>query len=372
MLTDLSLTNFKNHLDTKLTGLAGLSVLVGPNGAGKSSVLEAAHYIHQLGRKRPEELFASKSVRSPDILVRRERESFGVRAAGVVGEHHWNVDLTYQHGDSGWNASMLVGWDQSEPKEANYNPGQLVAAPWVREALSRAVYFRLEPSQLRQASYPEKLPPRVEFDGYGLPSAVSYLMRTDPDAHRKLADLLHEVVPAVTFVRTNPVQVPRRRRRMLRVDDKEMPFETEEDVVGDELLFDTVDGKGIPGSLQSEGTLLALGVLTALALPTRARLVLLDDIETGIHPAAQRQLMQVLRRITEQDPDLQLILTTHSPYILDEMRPEDVWVLGRSSEGVVAAKRLADNPRADEAMRVLTTGEFWSTEGEDWTAEGAS
>lgn len=372
MLTDLTITNFKNHVNTNLTGLRSLSVLVGPNGAGKSSVLEAAHYLHQLGRKRPDELFKKDTVRSPSSLVRREQSTMSLDAKGRAQAGGWSVNLSFRQASEGWTNSLLVGWDNNEPKEANYDADLLIAEPWVRETLSGAVHFRFEPSQLRQASYPESLPPRIEFNGYGLPSAVSYLMRTGPDAHRTLAALLHEVVPSVIGLRTNPVQVKRSRRHTLRMEGREVPFDTEDAVFGDELLFDTVAGRGIPGSAQSEGTLLVLGVLTALSLPTRPRVVLLDDVETGLHPAAQRQLMRVLRQLTKQDPGLQLILTTHSPYILDALEPAEVWVLGRSDDGFAAAKRLADNPRADEALRILTTGEFWSTEGEDWTEESAT
>jgi len=198
---------------------------------------------------------------------------------------------------------------------------------------------------------------------------VSYLMRTDPAAHRQLTERLHEVVPPVLDLRANPVEIPLRKRRELRIDDRVVPFDTEDKVVGDELLFDTIDGRGIPGANQSDGTLLALGVLSALSPPNQAKVVLLDDLETGVHPAAQRHLIRVLRKLLEVDADLQIIATTHSPYILDELDPEEVWVLGRSSEGLVGAQRLADHAKAEDALRVLTTGELWSVEGEDWAGE---
>jgi len=159
----------------------------------------------------------------------------------------------------------------------------------------------------------------------------------------------------------------------LSVDGRKVPFNTEDEVVGDELLFDTVDGKGIPGAAQSDGTLLVLAVLTTLTLPVRPRLMLLDDIDAGLHPAAQRELMRVLRKLVEEEPGLQLIMTTHSPYVVDEMSPDEVWVCGRdAAEQHVVVKKLSEHPRAEEALRVLTTGEFWSTEGESWTAEKGS
>ncbi len=50
-------------------------------------------------------------------------------------------------------------------------------------------------------------------------------------------------------------------------------------------------------------------------------LVLIDEIESSLHPRAQRRLIRDLAEKCRQQ-DVQIILTTHSPYILDELPPE--------------------------------------------------
>jgi len=50
-------------------------------------------------------------------------------------------------------------------------------------------------------------------------------------------------------------------------------------------------------------------------------IVLIDEVETSLHPRAQRRLMRDLAKIAREQ-ELQIILTTHSPYILDELPPE--------------------------------------------------
>jgi predicted ATPase len=50
-------------------------------------------------------------------------------------------------------------------------------------------------------------------------------------------------------------------------------------------------------------------------------IVLIDEVETSLHPRAQRRLMRDLARIA-REKELQIILTTHSPYVLDELPPE--------------------------------------------------
>jgi predicted ATP-binding protein involved in virulence len=95
-------------------------------------------------------------------------------------------------------------------------------------------------------------------------------------------------------------------------------------------------------------------------------MIMLDDVELGLHPRAQRDLIRQLRRVQETHPNLQLLLSTHSPYVVDELKPEEVWLLAPDAEGCAVSKRLSDHPNAKRALEVLTTGEFWSAEGEQW------
>ena len=76
--------------------------------------------------------------------------------------------------------------------------------------------------------------------------------------------------------------------------------------------------------------------------------------------------MQQFRALRRVRPELQIILTTHSPYIVDELLPEEVWMLAEDNQGRAAAKRLSDHPDVQRVKGVLTTGEFWSAEGEEW------
>jgi hypothetical protein len=50
-------------------------------------------------------------------------------------------------------------------------------------------------------------------------------------------------------------------------------------------------------------------------------LVLIDEIESSLHPRAQRRLLRDLATVARQ-LDLQVVLTTHSPYVLEELPPE--------------------------------------------------
>lgn len=61
-------------------------------------------------------------------------------------------------------------------------------------------------------------------------------------------------------------------------------------------------------------------------------LVLIDEIETSLHPRAQRRLVQDLAKIAREN-ELQIVLTTHSPYVLDELPPEGRIYLMKGATG---------------------------------------
>ena len=55
--------------------------------------------------------------------------------------------------------------------------------------------------------------------------------------------------------------------------------------------------------------------------PNKNSLLLIDEIETSLHPRAQRRLIHDLADMARQR-EVQIILTTHSPYILEELPPD--------------------------------------------------
>lgn len=63
---------------------------------------------------------------------------------------------------------------------------------------------------------------------------------------------------------------------------------------------------------------------------------------------------------------LQIIATSHSPYILDKLEPNEVRVTGLGEDGSVVIAPLTDHPAYEKWKDSMTPGEFWSHTGEDW------
>jgi predicted ATPase len=112
-------------------------------------------------------------------------------------------------------------------------------------------------------------------------------------------------------------------------------------------------------------------LLTALWTEPRPRLLLLDDIDKALHPLAQRELVGQIRKVLEMDPDLQILATSHSPYMLDHFDARDVLVTALRPDGSTACAPLTEHPDFNRWRSSTRTGELWSFLGEDWVTQQA-
>lgn len=139
-----------------------------------------------------------------------------------------------------------------------------------------------------------------------------------------------------------------------------------------ELLMDTIAATDIPTSFISDGTLFTLGLLTALnQVEGSHALLLVDDIDQGLHPLAQKELVGLLQGILENNPDLQIIATTHSPYLLACMQPQEVLCMHLGEDGLSRMAPLTDHPDFERWKDEMNPGEFWSLFGDEWVAKKA-
>jgi predicted ATPase len=89
-------------------------------------------------------------------------------------------------------------------------------------------------------------------------------------------------------------------------------------------------GNDISGFHLGAGELAVLELLSEIK-PPKYSLILIDEIETSLHPRAQRRLLRDLATKC-RNQEWQIILTTHSPYILSELPPEGRGYIFRGEE----------------------------------------
>ncbi|MEG4580961.1 AAA family ATPase [Microcoleus sp. MON1_C5] len=374
MLEKVKLHNFKSHKDTELSlDDSRLHALVGQNSSGKTSVLQALHYLSRLANSSFDNIFQHETA--PQFITTIGQRNMSVTATGFW-KHRDRNDWKASYD---WRQSVNHKWTFRASWKADKNPkyrhvisetSLMTTEEPIQQSLRNAVHLKLVASNLAKAAYSDEITPRVEFDGSGLAPTLDYLRDEAPDKFQSLQKMLKRIVPGVREVGVRRAKVMVNRQRLIEVDGKSLSYEESQEMAGQEVVLDMNTGKRIPAHAISEGTMLALGLLTVLMNPNQPNLVLLDDVEQGLHPKAQRELIAVFKEIIQENSNLQIIFSTHSPYIVDELIPSQVHVLSNNNSGVTRCKRLDEHPDVEWAKQTLTTGEFWDAEGEDWVVAG--
>ena len=96
----------------------------------------------------------------------------------------------------------------------------------------------------------------------------------------------------------------------------------------------------------------------------RNGMILLDEIENGINPYITDKIINLLRNLINK-LNRQVIVTTHSPIILNEVKPEDIVFLWKDKNGKVFSKKFFDTEEMREALAFLNPGEIWENYGKE-------
>ena len=116
----------------------------------------------------------------------------------------------------------------------------------------------------------------------------------------------------------------------------------------------------------SQGALYTLAVLTLSFAAEPPRVICLEEADRGLHPRLLREVRDALYRLAypesagEKRPPVQIVATTHSPYLLDLFRdhPEEIVIASRHRAGATF-ERLGDRPGVREILREGSLGDLW-------------
>lgn len=111
---------------------------------------------------------------------------------------------------------------------------------------------------------------------------------------------------------------------------------------GKDLLFADREGAQAPYSEfhMSAGERALLRISKDISRMRNA-LILIDEIEAGLHPYTQQQVMLELQRLALRN-DLQIVVTSHSPVVLESVPPEGRVFLERTTDNVVVQPPYRD------------------------------
>jgi predicted ATPase len=397
MINLFQVKNYKALRDVSVH-LTPIHVLIGPNDSGKTSIFEALTALHHtlerdlrnsfLGTWQGSQLVWQGDYNSPvsfkvtlnEINVRIDYEivckfSPAGREVAIAAEQ------ATSQGKDGKTASLYAGnpicsgvfqgWQS--PGSPNYSFTKpihdalesLHSYKWVPYDLSLPVSFNFSPS------------PRFSMgtSGFGLSTLLNDILGEDHVRFGQLEARFRKIFPDVARLRLR----------------REAAYQTLRDqqpsVPGWALYFELATKQGqarqgngdhdpngllLPAWQASDGLLLVLAYLAILYSPQPPRLLLVEEPENGIHPQRLTQVLNILKELVKEQNQTQVILTTHSPYVVDQFQPEEVTLCVKGTDGAVTTHRLSESKPVREQIDIFQLGEIWTAEGDEALAEQAT
>jgi predicted ATPase len=300
MLTSVKIQNYKSFLDAE-TPLSPFTLVIGPNGAGKSNFLQVLSEVFQTAAPSPQHNKA------------------------LLAEKHLNAT------DKPQFVAVL-----SNKQRMSFRDGVLEGAR-INATVRK---FSLDPSAIgkSEAIHPDA---EVQVQGAGAVGVLDGLKTGDrEDLFDQIEEHLIRFVPSIRKLSTKVVQ---KGQKQLQVSEHgiDTPF---------------------PVAMLSEGTKLILLFLTIVFQEKTPAIVLLEDIDRGLHPRLFQRVVEMLRTIVKEK-QIQIVATTHNPYLIDEFVGEEDSVLiiektNAESKITSLADRLQGGETPEEALGALWFGGF--------------
>ncbi len=323
MIESIEFRNFKVLRNATLP-LGRCTILLGPNGSGKTTVLQALDAVRLKNR-------------SFDELV-------------SVGGLHTNeryVEVKVVWGEPQRGVSHVVSWPvlhavKSETQLAdNVESYDAVAIP---DVLNEIRIFSFD---ARAIAAPVQVggPLELESDGSRLAAVLDGLRDKAPDRFDAINAELGRWLPEFDHILFDPGQ-----------GAKAIALRTRE------------GHHRIPATDLSQGTLIALALLTLAHLPEPPTIVGLEEPDRGINPRLLRRVKDAIYRLSypescgEEREPVQVIATTHSPYFVDLFKEHlDEIVICEKIGHEVQFQRASELPNINEILGDASLGEAWYT-----------
>lgn len=372
----LRVKNYRALHNLELKGITPFMVFLGPNGSGKSTIFDIFAFLSECfsvglrkaweKRGRFKELRTRESKGQIEIEL-KYRESRNSRLItyhlsineGLTGPYVAEEWLQWRRGSQGKpfrfldfknGEGQVVTGDQPDEKEERVHElltspdvlavntlGQLAKHPRI-SSLRRFIagwhlsYLTAEATRgVTEAGAQE----RLSETGDNLPNVIQYLKEQHEDRLKYILKTLSERVPRLERVES---QFMPDGRLLLQI--KDAPFE-----------------QPVLAKFASAGTLKMLAYLTLLYDPNPPELIGIEEPENHLHPRLLPELAEECRMATDRT---QLMVTTHSPFFVDGLKPEELWVLYRDEQGYTQARRALDMKGIPEFVKEgASLGQLW-------------
>ena len=405
MIRSAYIDNFKSlvgfHLPQQSARLGKFTCLIGANGSGKSTILQALDFTKQLMIGRMDDWLEMRGWNKSDlsscftnkkvITIGIEFDFQGIGKVFWLGE--FNPSLlrctkeVIRLGESKENIFISTKGIVRYPSVKDNKPLSFQGFEFQGSALSALRLEQAHPAalaikySLRDLKSLDMLAPNLirrrnsssdaEDIGYGGERMSAFLHGFSKTARQNLLEKLRGFYPQAHKVESLSTRAGWKELQVVeRFGKHQRPIHARQ--LNDGLLrilaiLSQVEAKdefkaGLDGQGEFLGMIADLRELaknSGLRILNEYRALLFDEIENGIHPELIEKLIAYLL-----DAQQQIIVTTHSPMILnylpDEVAKEAVILLYRTQEGITRSVRYFDLPSARKKLDLLGPGEVFA------------
>ena len=179
----------------------------------------------------------------------------------------------------------------------------------------------------------------LNIHGDNLGNVVQFMEREHPTKFQSILDRIAQRIPGVDRIDTEKTADG---RLLLRFNDRGFkdPFYAQQ---------------------MSDGTLKVFAYLLLLEDPTPPPFLCIEEPENGLYHKLLEALAREFRgHATGQKGGSQIFVTTHQPYFVDALSPEEVWVLEKGEDGFSSIRRASDDETVKNMVAEgLPLGGLW-------------
>lgn len=373
--------NFRALRDVSLGKLSGeqvgepltpFTVVIGKNGAGKSTLFDAFGFVADclatdvetacdMKQRGGFERMRSKGVSEPIRFEIYYREAQNERPityelaidldandrpfvlSEVLRQRRKNLKygrpypfLRLEHGKGTvWAGEEAIGDSEEEdrssssveltdPRELGISTlGTLKEHPRIRkfrEFLKGWYLSYFYPDAAR--SLPTAGPQRhLNVHGDNIGNVVQFMEREHKDRFKSILDRIASKIPGIAQIDTKVT------------DDKRVLLRFNDGAFGDPFFAQQM----------SDGTLKMFAYLLLLEDPEPPPFICIEEPENGLYHKLLEALAQEFRaHATGKKNAPQVFVTTHQPYFVDALSPEEVWILEKGPDGYSAIRRASE------------------------------
>ncbi|MEE3717353.1 ATP-binding protein [Tumidithrix elongata RA019] len=371
MLSKLRVQHYKSLFDTTVD-LEPLTVFIGPNGSGKSNICEALAVLSNFLQR----VLATTSGYSEII-------PFFAESLQAISTNQQNLESKFWHGkfdhlsfefstipevgnqlsrNSDIELHVSLAYPQKtlslragthnlnfDVRNTNDLRDILVSKTYpyldypIADDLRKVSVYDFSPTSLSNNFNPSAN--TMDRTGQGIAYALVDILHDNREGFDQLEERFTKLVPNI-----KRISLPRGINQTFSLE-----------------LIDKFSEHHIPASDISDGTLRILAFLTALYQKDTPSIICFEEIENGVHPWLLHKMMELLKIVSTEGINgkpVQVLITTHSPVLLNYVEPHQVRAVELDNEGKTQVHALpTDSVRFQKALEAYdgSLGELWFT-----------